>query len=178
MVCPRCGANNDNNEQFCYNCGLKLEGSGQGQPQGAPGVPPPPTAPPAPYGQGSGYGSPPPYGQQPPAYGQQPPAYGGYQQPYGAPQYPQMQPNSTAAIVSLIAGIVSWLAFPVISAIVAVIAGHMARGEIRRSNGALGGGGMALAGLILGYLNILIVVGVFCFIIFFAVIAGSTSTSP
>ncbi len=86
-----------------------------------------------------------------------------------------MLPNSSSAIVSLIAGIVSWLAFPFISAIVAVIAGHMARGEIRRSNGTIGGNGMAMAGLILGYLNILVVLGVVCFFIFIAIAAVNTS---
>ena len=30
----------------------------------------------------------------------------------------------------------------------------MARGEIRRSNGAIQGGGLALAGLILGYIQV------------------------
>jgi hypothetical protein len=62
-------------------------------------------------------------------------------------------PNSTAAVVSLIFGLLSWFALPVIGAIVAVVAGHRARAEIRRSNGALGGSGMATAGLVLGYLH-------------------------
>ncbi len=64
------------------------------------------------------------------------------------------RPTSTAAIVSLSFGAASWLLLPILAAIVAVVAGHMARGEIRRSGGAIDGDGMALAGLILGYLNL------------------------
>jgi len=41
-----------------------------------------------------------------------------------------------------------------VSAIPAVICGHIARGRIARSGGALGGSGLAIAGLVLGYLSI------------------------
>jgi hypothetical protein len=48
-----------------------------------------------------------------------------------------------------------------IGSILAIIFGHIARSEIKKSNGKLTGDGLALAGLILGYLFfILIVVGV------------------
>lgn len=60
------------------------------------------------------------------------------------------------AIVSLVSGILSWLFLPVIGSIVAIITGHMARGEINRSNGTIGGAGLALAGLILGYANVIV----------------------
>jgi type II secretory pathway pseudopilin PulG len=36
----------------------------------------------------------------------------------------------------------------------AIILGHLSRGDIKRSMGRLGGGGMALAGLIMGYISI------------------------
>jgi hypothetical protein len=84
------------------------------------------------------------------------------------PEFPQVPPpylpqSSTLAIVSLIAGIVSWILVPLIGAIVAVITGHMAKSEIRNSNGRLTGDGMATAGLILGYIQIgLTVVAVCC----------------
>jgi hypothetical protein len=39
-------------------------------------------------------------------------------------------PTNTMAIVSLVSGILSWFMFPVIGALVAVVAGHMARNEI------------------------------------------------
>jgi hypothetical protein len=41
--------------------------------------------------------------------------------------------------------------FTLIPSILAVIFGHIAKGEIRASGGQQGGDGMALAGLILGY---------------------------
>lgn len=76
-----------------------------------------------------------------------------------APRAPAL-PTSTSALVSLVAGLLSWILLPVLAAIVAVIAGHIARGEIRRSAGALDGDGMAIAGLILGYAQlVLLVVG-------------------
>ena len=54
------------------------------------------------------------------------------------------------AIASMILGILSLLSCG-ITGIPAVICGHIARSKIRKSAGALGGSGMALAGLITGY---------------------------
>jgi len=63
--------------------------------------------------------------------------------------------TSTTAIVSLVFGIVCWIAIPFIGAIVAIICGHAARAEIRRAPpGSIEGDGMAIAGLILGYLHL------------------------
>lgn len=66
--------------------------------------------------------------------------------------------TSSLATISLIVGILSWLAMPLFGAVAAVICGHLARAEIRRSNGALGGDGMALTGLVLGYTQIIVTV--------------------
>jgi len=55
--------------------------------------------------------------------------------------------TSTKAIISLVTGV---MCIPVVS----IILGHVARGEIRKSKGSLTGAGMALAGLILGYLQL------------------------
>ncbi len=60
-------------------------------------------------------------------------------------------PTSSLAVASLISGVAAYLGFTVFTAIVAIITGHMARKEIRLSNGQMGGDGLALAGLILGY---------------------------
>lgn len=65
-------------------------------------------------------------------------------------------PNSTTAIVSLVMGILSWIVLPVVGPFVAIIAGHMARREIAQSEGRLGGAGMALAGMILGYTQVIL----------------------
>jgi hypothetical protein len=76
--------------------------------------------------------------------------------PYPEPEpqpVPQAQ-TSTLAVVSLVAGIVSWVMFPLIGAIVAVVTGHMAKREIRESMGRLTGDGLATVGLILGYLQL------------------------
>ena len=62
--------------------------------------------------------------------------------------------NSTLAIWSLVLGILSLTCFSVFTAIPAVICGHKARGRIKRSEGALGGDGLALGGLITGYLGL------------------------
>jgi hypothetical protein len=59
--------------------------------------------------------------------------------------------DSALAIVSMIAGITGWIFLPFLGALTAVITGHIAKKEIRDSNGTITGGGMATAGLILGY---------------------------
>jgi hypothetical protein len=58
--------------------------------------------------------------------------------------------TSSKAVISLIFGILFFL-FPL--PIVAVIFGHLALSEIRKSGGRLTGQGMATAGLILGYIG-------------------------
>jgi hypothetical protein len=102
--------------------------------------------------------------------------------PYYAPQptyasgAPAALPTSTTAIVSLIFGILSYVMLPVLGPIVAIVAGHMAKNEIRRSNGQLGGSGMATAGLVLGYLQVvLLLLGVCAFIGFITIAALSSA---
>lgn len=68
----------------------------------------------------------------------------------------QAAKTSSAAIWSLVLGILSLLCFGFLTGIPAVICGHTSRSNIRNSAGALTGGGMALAGLILGYIGIFI----------------------
>jgi thiol:disulfide interchange protein len=78
----------------------------------------------------------------------------------------QAMRTSGTAVASLVFGILSWCIMPFIGAILAIILGHSARGEIRRAPpGTIDGDGMALAGLILGYAHLIIVVG-FLFIVF------------
>lgn len=66
--------------------------------------------------------------------------------------------TSALAVVSLVAGILSWIFVPLLGAIAAVITGHMARSEIRREPERLEGDGLAIAGLILGYAQIVLTV--------------------
>ena len=87
-----------------------------------------------------------------------------------------MQPmprTSTTAVLSLVFGILSWCVLPLVGAIVAVVTGHVARGEIRRAPpGTLEGDGMAVAGLVLGWTNLaLMVLGLFLVLFVFGGIA-------
>lgn len=81
---------------------------------------------------------------------------------YPPPSHPSGPQNSTTAIVSLVAGILGWTFVPGLGAIVAIITGHMAKSEIKKSMGALGGDGMATAGLILGYGNLALGLCILC----------------
>jgi hypothetical protein len=82
------------------------------------------------------------------------------------------QPTSSLAVISLVAGIVSWLLLPFVAGLAAIICGHMARGEIRRSNGTLEGDGLALAGLVLGWINVVLcVLTVAAIVLFFGGLA-------
>ena len=76
-------------------------------------------------------------------------------EPINRSYYPE-KPNSNMAIASLVLGILGWTLLPTLGAIAAIITGHMAKKEIRESVEDLGGDGMATAGLILGYANIVI----------------------
>ena len=67
---------------------------------------------------------------------------------------PTTAPNSQMALISLIAGILGWTILPGIASIVAIVTGHMAKREIRESNGALGGDGLATIGLVLGFRDV------------------------
>jgi hypothetical protein len=78
-------------------------------------------------------------------------------QPYA--QMPPTTRTSTLAIISLIGGITGFTVLPFLGAIVAVITGHMAQSEIKKSGGMVTGKGMATAGLIMGYL---VLVGGIC----------------
>lgn len=59
-------------------------------------------------------------------------------------------PTSRLAVLSLVMGILGFF-IPVFGSLVAVVAGHVAIGEINRSRGALEGRALAKVGLILGY---------------------------
>ncbi|MCX7791834.1 MAG: DUF4190 domain-containing protein [Chloroflexaceae bacterium] len=145
MLCPNCSAAVTQGQRFCDNCGIRLGAdvaSPDVQPLNAPiGQPPIPPSVPAPPG----------------AYQSQPGMYA-----------PPVVPNSNMAIISLVAGVLAWLALPLIGALVAVICGHLARKEIRESGGRLSGQGLALAGLIFGYVHLAVVALTVCFVMLFA----------
>ena len=65
------------------------------------------------------------------------------------------QPKTSGlAIWSLVLGILSLICFSILSAIPGVICGHIALSRIKQSGGALVGQGLAIAGLVTGYLGI------------------------
>jgi hypothetical protein len=67
---------------------------------------------------------------------------------------PTQPKNCGLAIWSLVLGILSLTCFWLLTAIPAVISGHVAYSRIRRSAGTLTGEGLALGGLITGYISI------------------------
>ncbi|HWZ46132.1 MAG TPA: DUF4190 domain-containing protein [Candidatus Saccharimonadales bacterium] len=64
------------------------------------------------------------------------------------------------AIGSLVLGVLALYPFLVVTGIPAVIMGHFSRIRISRSHGRLRGRGMALAGLLMGYISIALVAGI------------------
>lgn len=69
------------------------------------------------------------------------------------PPLPFARKNSGLAVASLVCGILSLICLGLLSGIPAVICGHLARGKIKRDP-SVGGEGLALAGLIMGYFSI------------------------
>ena len=77
--------------------------------------------------------------------------------PRPSPAVPQTVPRTPpVAIWSLILAVLSFTCGWLFTAIPAVICGHIARAKIRKSGGALGGRGIATAGLILGYIALVL----------------------
>ncbi|HYL50926.1 MAG TPA: DUF4190 domain-containing protein [Acidimicrobiia bacterium] len=83
---------------------------------------------------------------------------------WGVPPYTSPPRTNALAIVSLVAGCAQFF-FCFLSSIVAVVTGHIARRQIRRTGEQ--GAGFALAGLILGYIGLaLMALGIAGFAIF------------
>ncbi|MDW2982395.1 MAG: DUF4190 domain-containing protein [Rhodanobacter sp.] len=89
------------------------------------------------------------------------------------PSYRPGTGTSSLAVVSLVFGILAWCVLPFVGAIVAIVCGHLARSEIRRSplDARTEGDGMAVAGLVLGYVQLLLGVLV-VFVVVAALIFG------
>ena len=79
------------------------------------------------------------------------------------------------ALLSLICGILAWVAFPILGSLVAIVAGHAALDQLKREGASEGGTGLARAGLILGWLQIGLVVLVAAFWVGLALLAGALS---
>jgi hypothetical protein len=73
------------------------------------------------------------------------------------------------AVASLIMGIVGLTFIPIIASIGAIITGFIGKNQIDESNGAQGGRGMAMAGIVTGFIGIALWA---LFIIVFILILG------
>ena len=105
------------------------------------------------YGQPAQYGAPQypnPYGNQ---YGNQYDNQYGYAPPGGFPQQPQTNGMAIAALVTSLAGCLCGFGFPI-----GLVLGFMALPEAKRQNDS-GSKGMAIAGIVIGGLGTLLIVG-------------------
>lgn len=102
---------------------------------------------------GQGFGPPPGggFGSPPGGFGAPPP--GGFGPGYFPPPPPIRQVH-TLAIIALVLGIVSWFMCPFIGGIAALICGQMARSAIRAEPNRWDGAPLAIAGMIVGGINV------------------------
>ena len=84
--------------------------------------------------------------------GPQPTTVVPHHQPAGGYAQGDRRPTNQMAIVSLVAAIASFAILPFIGAVVAVITGPLARTRIRQTGEE--GDGLALAGLVIGYVHL------------------------
>lgn len=126
MYCNYCGLQNPENGRYCNQCGQPLAPGSSGN-----------AVPPSPVSSSS---------VVPP-----PPISSAVLPPLGT-----IQQNDGKAVASLILGILALTMFWILTGIPAIILGHMSRSRIKKSMGRLKGDGMALAGLIMGYISLAI----------------------
>ena len=107
-----------------------------------------------PSGSGQGYGQPGQgYGQPGQGYGQPPAGYGPPQGQWtegGAPK------TESKAIIALVCAIGSWVLFPLLPAIAALMVGKSARRDIEASGGWLTGDGLVTAAKVIAWANIVL----------------------
>ena len=124
-----------------------------------PGYGPPPSAPPP------GYGPPPPggYGAPPaPGYGAPPPPYGSY----GAQPYVARKTNGFAITSLILSVTVSFLWG--LGSILALVFGYIGKSQIDKSDGMEDGLGIAIAGIVIGWLGV-----AFWLLVIIAIAAGA-----
>ena len=66
-------------------------------------------------------------------------------------------PTSGLAIASLVLGLLSFFCFSIFAGIPAIIMGHIAHNRSRKAPEQFGGGGMAIAGFVLGYSSLALI---------------------
>lgn len=83
------------------------------------------------------------------------PGYGYQQQGYGYGYGPPVQKTNGLAVAALVCGIVGFVIFGIILGALALIFGLVALNQINKSGGAQKGRGMAIAGVVLGPLDLI-----------------------
>lgn len=78
--------------------------------------------------------------------------------------------TSGLALASLGLGLVGLFIAPLIASTIAIILGHLARRDLRRDS-TLAGNGFALAGIVLGWIGV--VIGIVFLILLFAIVSGA-----
>ena len=109
-----------------------------------------------------------PSGWQPPAGEPTPPPPGSWPPPQQQQQPPwgPGPPTNSKATTSLVLGICGVLLCPLILSVPALVLGYQARSEIDRSNGASGGRGLAVAGIVLGWIGLVFGLLLLAFFVF------------
>ena len=79
------------------------------------------------------------------------------------------------ALLSLICGILAWVAFPILGSLVAIVCGHAALKQLRHPLNEQQGEVLAKAGLILGWLQIGLIVLATAFYVGLILLAGALS---
>lgn len=165
MFCPQCGAPNEEDAVFCGNCGAVLDPDELAAEPAGERVEEVAAAEPekvADEAEASEWqelepDQPAPSPDVLPAVPAPPPP--------PAPPRPASPPavqTSGMAIASLVMGIAGWTLLPLLGSILAIVFGYAARNEIRQRPGELSGDGLALTGLVLGWLMVGISVLALC----------------
>jgi hypothetical protein len=170
MECPACGAPNEKDAVFCGSCGTSLSAEAQFPPVGTEAVQDTlakvtseveegqEAAAGALAGVGAAMGGGP---QEAPEEGLEAPEVEAVSVEAARPEprssayaAPSNVPTSGMAIASLVSGIGGLTFVPLIGSIAALIFGYIARGDIRRRAGEVSGDGVAVTGLVLGWIGI------------------------
>lgn len=117
MICKNCGFDNNDQAQFCVSCGTPLEQPVEQQNYQQPNY-------------------------QQPNYQQQP-----YNNGYNQYQQPANVPGKGFAVASMVLGIISFFCTPIITGLLGIIFGGVAKSKGYR-------GGMATAGIVCGIIGL------------------------
>jgi len=160
MFCPMCGAPNEDDALYCEECGAALapEDEAAGDMEGTAGAPGDPV-------QTAGPGGPQAEPDAPEsrqvAQAEDQPGERTASSAQGKPVRRSSRsagipgaPTSGLAIASFILGIGGLTVLPLLGSVAAVLLGYLARSDIRRRPGEVSGDGLAVAGLVMGWLAI------------------------